>query len=446
MAWNRREWLTAATACAASGAWNWGTAEGASSRYFDVESVERTTVALEYRDVPARHMARELPHWVYFEIVRARLKSGAVGVGESMLFYTWGATEDADVERIQGKNAVDWIWDDALGSGLQMALFDAVAQTADVPIHRLLGAKVHDTTPLSWWNIDTSAEDMASECREAFQQGYLSYKTKGRPWFDVWDQVAKSAAVVPETFRIDMDFNDTLLDADRAIPILKDLERYPQVAIYETPIPQGDIAGNRAIREATRVAVAMHYGNPPPVVAIREAVCDGFVVGGGASSVLKAGTVAAMADLPFWLQLVGTGITAAFSLHLGGVLSHATWPAVNCHQLFRDNLLVEPIRVRDGVATVPDAIGLGHSVNWDSVARLRVDKPARRPEPQRLLEIRWPNGRTMDVAGTGEVNFLLTLGQQGKIPYYERGVTTELVPNDGSSTWKSRYDKARSRP
>ena len=50
-----------------------------------------------------------------------------------------------------------------MGAGLQMALFDAVGRTAEVPAHALLGKKVHDTTPLSWWNIDTSAKDMAAE-------------------------------------------------------------------------------------------------------------------------------------------------------------------------------------------------------------------------------------------------------------------------------------------
>ncbi len=446
MTWNRRAWLQAAGGALGSlSLVEWHTAEGASAKYFEIEDIERTTVALPYREVPARNMARELPHWVYSEVFRVRLSSGQVGVGETLLFYTWRASTDADVARARGRNALDLLWDDSLGAGLQMALFDAVARTGEVPVHRLLGHKVHDETPLSWWNIDTSPEDMALECQEALRLGYRSYKTKGRPWYDLWEQVAQAVAVVPESFKIDMDYNDTLLDADRAIPILKELEQYPQIDIYETPIPQGDLAGNRAICEATRVSVAMHYGSPAPAVAIRERICDGFVIGGGASKVLEAGTVAAMADLPFWLQLVGGGITAAFSLHFGGVLSHATWPAVNCHQLYRDDLLAEPIVLREGKARVPDGPGLGHAVNWDAVERFRVDKPRMRPEPRRLIEVRWPDGRTMDVANSGQVNFMLTLGQQGKIPFFERGVRTRLVPEDGTPAWRERYEQARSR-
>ncbi len=445
---HRREFLRTAAALSASIALvpRWSVAEGASHKYFDIESIERTTVEVPYREIPARHMARELPHWKYSEIFQVRLKSGVTGIGETLLYYTWGATDDEDVRRAEGKNAVELLWDDSLGAGLQMALFDAVAKTAEVPIHRLLGQKRHDTTPLSWWNIDTSAEDMAAECQEALRKGYRSYKTKGRPWFDLWEQVEQATAVVPPEFKIDMDYNDTLLTAEQAIPILVELEKYPQIDIYETPIPQKDVEGNRKICEATRVHVALHYGDPDPAIALSQPMCDGFVIGGGARRLLAAGSASAAVDRPFWLQLVGTGITAAFSLHFGGVLSHAQWPAVNCHQLYEHDLLADPIEVVDGYAKVPDGVGLGHEVDWDVVEKYRVAKPPRRPEPERLLETRWPDGRRMYVANTGKVNFMLTVAQQGAMPFFERGVVTELLPDDGSDAWRKLYERARRAP
>jgi galactonate dehydratase len=411
-----------------------------------IAKIDRTTVKLPFREVPGRNMARELPHWAWSEICEVRLNSGHVGFGETLLYYTWGATADSAVQRVLGQNAAVWMWDDSLGAGLQMALFDAVARAAEVPIHCLLGKQVHQHTPLSWWNIDTSPEDMAAECKTAFAQGYRSYKTKGRPWFDIWAQVAAAAKVVPPEFMLDIDFNDTLLDAERGIPILQELAKTPQVGIYETPIPQSDIRGNQAIRKAQRVPVAMHYGNPPPLVALRNEVCDGFVVGGGASAVLRAGAVAAMADMPFWLQLVGTSITAAYSLHFGGVLSHAKWPAVNCHQLFTETLLTTPIPVQDGRAAVPDRPGLGYDLDRNAVARYRVDKPAARPDPARLIETRCPDGRRMYVANTGQTNFMLTIAQRGKMPYFTPGVTTRLLPDDGTKHWRELYEQARKDP
>ncbi|MFH1567319.1 MAG: enolase C-terminal domain-like protein, partial [Gemmatimonadota bacterium] len=275
---------------------------------------------------------------------------------------------------------------------------------------------------------------------------YRAYKTKGRPWFDLWEQVAQAARGVPETFKIDMDFNETLLDAARAIPICRDLEQYPQVDVFESPIPQRDVEGNRALCEATRVNVAMHFGSPRPATAVREGVCDGFVIGGGASRVMRSGDFAGEARLPFWLQLVGTGITAAYSLHFGAVLRQAVWPAVNCHQLYTDDLLTEPIQVEEGFAAVPQTPGLGYELDRDAVERFRVEKPAERPDPPRLVETTWPDGRRMYFANTGQVNFVLEPARHGQVPYFERGVTTRLWPDDGTTRWRELWTKARPEP
>ena len=418
----------------------------ATASSFEVEKIERTTLKVPYREVPGRAMARELPHWRYTEICEVVLRSGARGFGETLLYYTWGVSSDDDVRRTVGGNAAALMWDDSLGAGLQCALFDAVGHTMGVPVHALLGRKVHERTPLSWWNIDTPPDDMAAECATAFEEGYRSYKTKGRPWYDIWEQVEKSAKVVPEEFKIDMDFNSTLLDAERAIPICKDLEKHPQIDIYESPIPQNDVEGNKAIREATRVNIALHYGTPKPETVVREGVCDGFVVGGGASRVMAQGRFCEEAEMPFWLQLVGTGVTAAFSLHFGGVLRQALWPAVNCHQLYTHKILAEPFEVLDGHAQVPDRPGLGFELDRDAMAKYKVQKPASRPDPARLVEVSWPDGRRLYLASNNKVNFVLNAGNDGTIPFYERGVDAKLYPDDGSPEWRDLYKQACKEP
>lgn len=439
----RRAFLAAAAAgLSSSSLW----AKPMDSRHCEITDIRRTTVKVPFRETPARNMDREIPHWRYSEVCEVTLKSGHVGFGETLLFYTWGVTEDADVRRAMGRNAAEMMWDDTLGAGLQMALFDAVARTLQVPIHCLLGRQVYQKTPLSWWNIDTSAADMAAECKLAFDSGYMAYKTKGRPWFDLWEQMDAAVKVVPEEFKIDMDFNDTLLDAKRAKPILERLSKYPQVDIFETPISQYLLKDNREICEASDIAVAMHYGFPRSDVAVRERICDGFVISGGISEAVEAGHFAAAHDMPFWLQLVGTTITAAFSLHLGGVLSHATWPAVNCHQLYVEPLTTKPIKVERGMAEVPDTPGLGYDLDRDALERYKVKKPPMRPEPERLIETTWPDGRQMYIANNGQVNFMLQVARDGKMPFFEDGATTRLVPNDGTPAWKEKYERARRTP
>lgn len=437
------KWMGLATLSASMPLWTPPVlANSISSKWLTIESIERVTLNVPFRDIPARAMAKEVPHWVYSEVLQVKLKSGVIGFGETMLFYTWKTTSDEIVKEAIGKNAAEMMWRDDLGAGLQIALFDAVAKSLEVPVHALLGTKIYNETPLSWWNIDTSPEDMAAECKLAHQQGYLAYKTKGRPWFDLWAQMEQATKVVPPEFKIDMDFNDTLLDAERGIPILKQFEHYPQVDIWETPIPQSDIAGNSRIVKEMKAKVAMHYGNPEPFTVFKEQACDGFVLGGTAQTLMNANAACKIADLPFWLQLTGTGITAAWSLHFGGVLSQAKWPAVNCHQLYTHTLLTEPIVVKNGKATVPDKPGLGFELDQDALAKFRTDKPSARPDPPRMIETTWPDGRRMLLGSHGVLNFILKQANLGNIPYFEHGVTTRFVPNDGSAQWKELYDKA----
>lgn len=411
-----------------------------------VKNIVRTTVKVPYRTVPARNMARELPHWKYIEVFQVELSSGHVGFGETLLHYTYRATQDKNVAFAKGKNAATIMWDDDLGAGLQMALFDAVARAMDVPVHALLGKRVNDTTPLGWWNIDMPPEDVASEAKTAAANGYLAFKTKGRPWFDIWEQAKQGDAAAPDGFSITFDYNNTLLDAERGIPILQAVEKHAITKMVETPIAQDNVEDGMAIMKHTRSKVAHHFGWPNALIALRTPICHGFVIGGGASRVMRQGHIAAMADMPFWLQIVGSSITAAWSLHFGAVQSHATWPAVNCHQLYTHTLLNRPIAVKNGNAAIPDGPGLGYELDHKQLKDLAIPKPPTRPNPPRLLETRWPDGRRMYVANA-EVNFMLRLFMKDKgYPYFEPGVTCGLLLDDGSKDWKDLYQRAKQKP
>ncbi len=422
------------------------TASSAEDHPLTVESIERTSVRLPFLPNSAKSMARELPHWEYFDIYEVRLKGGTVGIGEGSMYYSWGFTNEDDIARARGKNAAHLMWDDSFGPGLQVAFFDAVAKFAGVPVHALLGHKVNQVTPVSWWAIEMNPDDWLTECKLAVSQGYTSFKTKGRPWMDVYAQVETIAAAMPETFKVNFDFNDTLLDAERGIPIVRELAKFKQMDIFESPIPQQDAEGNARIREATDVKIAMHYGTPRPATVVKTGCCDGFVVGGGASRVKAQASQAAETGRPLWLQLVGTGITAAWSAQMGGVLRNATWPAVNCHQLYEHSLLKQPFVVKEGKTAVKDEPGLGYELDRDALKRYTIERPKERPDPRRLIKSTWADGTVMYTANDGKINFMLTAGQKGLYPYFKRGVRSELVPDDGSAAWTKMWERGQAGP
>ncbi|MCS6858986.1 MAG: hypothetical protein NZT92_01545 [Abditibacteriales bacterium] len=409
-----------------------------------IQDIEIFWLDVPFHEVPERHMARTHAGWHISEICRVTTDNGLVGYGETLPNYTWGRVTPATIERAKGRNPFELMWDDTLGAGLQMACFDVAGKAAGVPVYRLLGKKVRDWCPMAWWAIDMSPEDFAREARDAVAQGYTAFKQKARPWWDVYEQARQTCAVIPPNFKLDYDFNGQLVNAATAVPVLKELDKFPNMAIYESPIPQSDVAGNRRIRQQTRCAIAMHYGSPPIMTALREEVCDGFVIGGGASSVLRQAHQAEEAHMPFWLQLVGTGWTTAFALHLGAVCPMAQWPAVTCLNLFVDQLITEPIQVKGGYARVPEAPGLGVEFNEASL-KWQVASPVKADLDALYAVVRDSGDKTWYRSEYGEQGFWSDF-LRGNQPLFEQGVRLETWPNDGSAEWQELATRAQQAP
>ncbi len=416
-----------------------------------VKNVERVLVDVPFTPRQQKITTESVStvyNWCFLELCKVTTNTGHVGWGETVIHYTYRRVTDDSVKRVIGESPARFMNDDSLGAGLQMALFDVVGKILEVPVYKLLGTQCRELVPISWWSIDASPENWASEAADAVQHGYTSFKNKPRPWWDIVAQVEAVAEGVPPDFKLDLDANSSLRDAATAIPILDKLATYPNVAMFESPIPQGDVEGNKRIREAIDSPIAMHFGSPPYTTCVREDVCSGFVIGGGKSQVMREGQLSGEADMPFWLQLVGNGLTTTWAGHLGSVLAHATWPAITCLNLYSNHLLTHPIQVSEGCHKVPDAPGLGVEVNEEAVERFQV--PAEKldadgytihPVPEIIKTAVYPDGSCIHMAGDG-----LSYFNAGNGRAQVEGARLELSFNDGSQEWAKRFEKARETP
>ncbi len=394
------------------------------------------------------HMQRLGGDWSLVEVWRVTTDAGLVGYGETIAEYTWGRSSAELAAAVQGCNPFDLLWDSSHGAGLQMALWDVAGKAAGVPCARLLGPTVREAAPLSWWCLDMTPDEWATEAQLAVSRGYTSIKLKGRSWRDVLTQIAAVAQVAP-SLDIDLDYNSTLANAGTAVLHLRELERFSNVKIVETPIPQGDVAGNRQIRSQTRFPIAMHFGSPPIMTALADDVCDGFVIGGDVKSVLVQATMAAQANKPFWLQLVGTGLTTAWAMQLGAVCTHAQWPAVTCMHIYSDDLLAEPLQLASGYVRVPQGPGLGVEVDEGALERYRLDSfDQATPRSRQLYMLTWPaaNGRP-DHTGTvaGDESDLHREVEHGNLPRFAPGSRFDQQADDGSPEFDQRYRAATGR-
>ncbi len=413
-----------------------------------ITDIERILLWIPMVERVRREMERAGIHaWSEVEVIRVTTDDGTVGWGETVQNYTWGRVPEAAVERALGRSPFELMWDDTLGAGLQMACFDAAGKLAGVPVHRLLGKPCRTDVPISFWDHDMSPAKYEVEAQKAVELGYTSLKIKTRPWFDVYETIERISNVTPDYFHIDADWNDFLLNVSSAVPVLRELEEaFPKITIFEGPILANDVAGNRLLREKIRTPVAHHYGAIPPRTAIADGYCDGFVMAGGVGFVHGGGTTAATANMPFFLQMVGTGLTTAMMVQLGAVLTHAQWPAITCHELYEHSLLTQRLEVLGGTMRVPDAPGLGVEIDGAALERYRVDE-ADLSLPKRLVKYSRANGLSVYFADNSHnLSSVWAYFRTANQPLYERDVHTELLDDDGSADFADLHARAKVAP
>jgi len=410
-----------------------------------IKEIERITLRVPFTPRVRQWNALLAWQWQIVEVIRVITDDGTVGYGETLPHYTWGRVPDAAIARAQGRNPVELLGDDTLGAGLQMALYDVVGKALGVPVHRLFNLpKVRDWCPIAWWNTKMGPQDLAAEAQDAVKQGYIYHKFKARPFICVYEQVEAVSAVTPPHYRLDIDWNEQLRDVGTATPVLQKLETYERVAIFEGPIPQADGEGLRALRRKITHPIALHFGVPPFPTAVREAVCDGFVISGGVAGVLREGALAHAFAKPCWLQMVGVGLVTALSAHLGAVLPAAQWPTITCLNNYSDSLLTTPLTISGGYLQVPDGPGLGVEVNEAALSHYKMEPPYQAPEERYIATVSWPGGRVIHFANIRHQCRPWFLAGNG--PAQEPGVRLAVWWEDGTPEWADLYQRVQSAP
>ena len=388
-----------------------------------------------YADHVERHMHRASTHSERVNFYRLETDNGLVGYGDNVGIAS-------PVDNLVGQDPWRIFRDDSIGMGPQIAALDLAGKDAGIPVHCLIGAKVRDRCPISWGGIDMPPEDWSKEAEESVKRGYTCFKMKARPWRDIHDQIETVGKVVPDDYRFDIDFNGFLLTPANAEIHLQKLDEHLNVGMYESPFYLGrDLEGARILRQRVRKFVVEHFGE----AILHARASDGFVIGSTLQENLRTATLAQEFRTPFWLQLVGTGITTAYAAHLGAVLLHAQLPSITCHELFESDLLTERIPVVDGYMPVPDEPGLGIQVDEKAVEKYRVDPKSPSPKDiyrskKRILTVACPGNEDeiRERSFTAEEVYQFAF-YKGNLPGFQTGVHLSVEEDDGSAAFKQRH-------
>lgn len=280
-------------------------------------------------------------------------------------------------------------------SALDIALWDLRGKYFGAPVHVLMGGPVRSSVRAYATGLYRRRDDrgdnhrlLAEEARGYLDAGFTAMKTKVGFGFD--DDIA-----LVEMLRQTIDggvalFVDANHGCDRvqAARLARAMEPLG-IGWFEEPLEPEDVAGYAELRTRTGIPIAggecsftRHDFRRILEAGAMDVIQPDTASCGGLSEAKRIADMAWTHGIRYNPHVWGTGIGLAAAMQLLAVLP-TTAPAFGAHQPlleydspphpFRQDLLVEPIRVADGIAHVPDGPGLGVEVRRDVLERWRVN-------------------------------------------------------------------------
>lgn len=245
-------------------------------------------------------------------------------------------------------------------AGIDMALWDAQARAAGLPLARLLGGALRPVPAYhscGMGGVDGARED----AEETAAQGFSAIKLKVG-YGNVAGDLAAIRAVRRTAPALDVmvDFNQSL-DVPAAIARAHALEGEKLVWIEEPTIAD-DYVGHAKISAASRTPIQIGenmWGPSDLAKAIEANACDYIMLDvmkiGGVTGWMRAAAIAQGGGLR-----VSTHLFPEISAQLQCVTPGAHWLE---YQDWAAPILAQPIQIKDGMAIIRDEPGSG--VAWD---------------------------------------------------------------------------------
>ena len=266
-------------------------------------------------------------------------------------------------------------------SALEMAMWDARGKHAALSLHEMWGGAYRAEVEICAYIYIADPDRVAEELIDYRDRGFTSFKLKIGldPDRDV-ALVAKAREVLGPAARLRVDPNGAWTPA-MAKRMVHRLSRF-DLQYVEQPLPVDDLVGAADLRRSSPVPVCIDEGAytlQETMNVIRLGVADLLLVdpheAGGLWSCLKAGAVCEAAGIHVGIHSGGElGLTQAANLHLAASMPNCKIAIDSIYKQHTDDILVEPIPVCDGRASVPTGPGLGVEVDLEKVKTYQTDR------------------------------------------------------------------------
>jgi muconate cycloisomerase len=289
-----------------------------------------------------------------------------------------------DIERLTAKMRRAVAGNPFTKSGMEMALWDILGKAVGLSVYRLLGGKVRETVPIKM-SVSGAEPLRAAQLAEwAMQKGLRALKVKVgiEAEGDVARVKAVRAAIGPAV-RMGIDANGGW-SPRVAIQTIRRLVGECGIYFAEQPVAPLDVQWMADVRRNVPVPVMADescYTLQDAMALARAGAADILSVyvgkGGGIGPARKIAAVAEAAGLTCTVgSNLELGVASAAMAHLATATPGIGAEEFPCDILgplaYEDDLLAEPLEVRDGAVRAPDKPGLGVELDEAKLARYRV--------------------------------------------------------------------------
>src|SRR6266851_1032416 len=333
-----------------------------------------------------------------FLLLRVHTGGGLTGLGEVSCTPVWSGEDQLtaahiiadflaptvmgedprDIERLTAKMRRAVAGNPFTKSGMEMALWDILGKAAGLPVYRLLGGKVRDTVPIKMSVSGAEPERAAQLAEWAVGQGLKALKAKVgiEPEADV-ARVKAVRAAVGAGFRMGVDANGGW-SPRTAIKTIRRLVDDCGIYFAEQPVAPLDVRRNVSVPV---MADESCYTLQDAMALCRAEAADILSVyvgkGGGIGPARKIAAVAEAAGLTCTVgSNLELGVASAAMAHLATATTGVGAEEFPCDILgplaYEEDLLVEPLQVREGAVRAPDKPGLGVELDEARLQRYRV--------------------------------------------------------------------------
>ena len=257
-------------------------------------------------------------------------------------------------------------------SAFDMALWDALAVAAGLPLTCLLGGTPRPVRAYNSCGLGLMTPSAAADEAEALLEGGMRAVKLRLGYPTLTEDLAVTRAVrsrLPDSVELLVDYNQALSRID-ALARGRALQS-EGVGWLEEPIRQDDLDGNAEIARSLDLPLQLgeNFDAPKDLLrALRAGACD-----------LVMPDVARIGGVSGWMQAAGVAQAhgVPMSSHLMPEASaHLLAATPTCHLLeyvdWTDAIAREPVRIEDGCWPIADRPGTG--LDWDpeKVARYRI--------------------------------------------------------------------------